>query len=375
MSNLHFISVPCHQSTRQQGFQFAPEEIKEKYDQHFTTDDFNGTTINENNIKICDGYNKLYDYITNCQNKDIIISIGGDNSISSATVSAMNNKYDNLKVLWIDCYADLENFNTTDDLPNMAMASLMHLCEPTFVTKQKNILKPSQIIYFGISENCDDVEKINIYDIPFFTVNKINTLGINHLIEPIKSIIGNNPLHVVIDTKVIDKEYAPSTIRNDNYKGLNPIDITKLLIELKMNIVAMDITEFNPTINMNKYDAKITKETLRNILIKTFNIKEKSLNVFTEDTKFLIYRPFEQENPYVDYGWYILRGLSVRDKLKYISLIKDNISTITIENEEYLLAKTTINEQNDKSYFGTNDINDMVLFPDEKMDMLFELIN
>ena len=32
MNCLHFIKAPCHQTVRQQGFQFAPDEIKEKYD-------------------------------------------------------------------------------------------------------------------------------------------------------------------------------------------------------------------------------------------------------------------------------------------------------------------------------------------------------
>ena len=64
-SNLHFIKVPCHQSTRKQGYQFGPDDVKEKYDYEIKSEMFNNSSVDtkNNQIKICLGYDLLYSYI------------------------------------------------------------------------------------------------------------------------------------------------------------------------------------------------------------------------------------------------------------------------------------------------------------------------
>ena len=40
-----------------------------------------------------------------------------------------------------------------------------------------------------------------------------------------------------------------------------------------------------------------------------------------------------------------------------------------------MISSTTMNEQNQKSFYLTRSYKDMVLYPDEKASMLFELTN
>lgn len=397
MKKLHFIKAPCHQSSREQGYQFGPDEIKEKYDYEIKTDFFNGSSINvlEKKIDICLGYDLLYKYIIDYSKKnpnEKIITIGGDHSISAATIAAMNEKYikqngniikSNLMVIWIDAYPDIDDFDTSisKDLNEMPVASLLGMCGTLF-TKNKLLLNPEQLIYYGLLDENDNLDIIKENQISYFTKNKINSVGVDKIMESIKEIIGNRPVHISLDLKVFNKKIAPS-VKPVNEKGLHIEQVEKLLILLKNNIVSMDLVEFNPLVG-SKNDVKITRETARYILMKTFDIKEKSINIFTEDSQFLIFRSIEQEDPETDIGWYILRGLSLTEKEKFLALIpNDTIISIDIENDfsseiiegTYLITKTNMNEQNEKSYYTANYINDTTLFPEEKILMCFELLN
>ncbi len=389
MSKLHFIKAPCHQSSREQGYQFAPSEVKEKYDYVIADELFNGSSIDlvNSKIELCKGYQLLYKYILeytghNPDNK--IITIGGDNSISSGTIAAMNEKYmkqygtttiSDLIVLWIDSFPDLYDFDTSvnKDLNEMPAGSLLGLCDNYF-TQNKLLLNPEQIIYYGLVDENDNIDMVKEFRIPYLTVKKINTLGLENSINSIKGIIGDKPVHVVLDMKVFDSSIIKSVIPQNN-NGLQLEQVENLLCSIKGNVVSMDIVEFNPCIG-TKENIKVTRETIRYLLSKTFDIKEKSVNIFTEDSQFLVYRPTQQEDPYSDIGWYIMRGLNLNDREGFINKIpNDEIITIEIDNEEYFVTKTTMNEQNETSYYCATTINDVVLFPEEKVCMCFELIN
>lgn len=389
MSNLHFIRAPCHQSSRCQGFELAPNEIKEKYDFEMDIESFNGSVIDltTNEIKLCGGYQILYnhinDYVSENPNKKII-TIGGDNSISSGTIPAINNKCinsqeynakSNLIVLWIDAFSDLHTFNTSDtkNLNEMPVASLLGSCDDHFI-KNKNVISPEQIIYYGLVDKDDNIDMVREYSMKFFTVKKINSIGHKNCIDYIKYLVGNNPVHINLDMKVFNSSLIKSVVPVNDV-GLNIEQVEKLLVELKNNIVSMDIVEFNPNVG-TKEDVKITKEVIKNLLMKTFDIKEKRLNIFTEDSQFLIYRPVYQEDVETDIGWYILRGIDIEEREQYLSQIEnDDILTIEIDGEDYFITKTTMNEQYEVSYYTAITVNDVALFPEEKSLMMFELLS
>ena len=394
-NNIHFISAPCHQSTRAQGFQFAPTEIKEQYDFPIDKEYFNGSVIDIPNkkIELCQGYELLYQYIlkySKVNQNDKIVTIGGDNSITTGTVSAMNEKYmkqmgeickSDLMVLWIDANPDLFDFNSSinKNLDEMAAASLVGLCETYFV-KNKLPVDINQLIYYGLVDDKDNLELVKELRIPHFTNKKINSINIKDIIDSVKSMIGNKPLHVVLDMKVFHNMIVKSVFP-ENPDGLELNKVTKVLEAVKENIVALDIVEFNPMIG-NRKDVEATKDIIKYLLKIIFDIKEKRINLFSEYTPFLIYRPIEQIDYETDIGWYILRGMNFQQREELINLIPDDsIITLDIDlndngiEETFLITKTTINEQDEKSYFAASTIEDTTLFPQEKAFMCFELIN
>jgi arginase family enzyme len=390
MSNVHFIKAPCHQSSRKQGFQIAPDEIKESYDHCIDVELFNGTKIDfKNGHQICKGYTDLYEHIKKHikQNPDSkIVTIGGDHSISAATIAAINEQYikqedetftSDLKILWIDSCPDLHNYSTslTHDLNDMVNGSLLGLCDPTFVP-HKLLLKHDQYIFYGVQEN-SDIDMINNFDMEFYTSEKIKYIGVDKLKNFIKSSIGNSPVHVSIDMKVFNVNFAPSTYRNndmDQNMGLFPDDVLKLLLHIVDKIRSVDIVEFNPLIG-NSQDAKKTRELARSLIKHLFDIKEKKINIFSDDSEFLIYRSIEQINPH-DIGWYILENLSLDQRDEIIKNIPlDAIITLCVDDCDILVTKTTMSEQNNKSYYSSRTIQDITLFPDEKQTMCFKLLD
>ena len=61
-------------------------------------------------------------------------------------------------------------------------------------------------------------------------------------------------------------------------------------------------------------------------------------------------------------------------------IIDDNIINLVYDEtdgyeKEVMITTTSVNEQNEKSYYTAETINDVVLFPQEKVCMCFELVN
>lgn len=380
---MNFIKAQAHQSDRIQGYQFAPDEIKQKYDFVITTDKFSGSRIDfENGHEISPGYQMLYDYMLKL-GKDIkIVTVGGDGSVSAATVAANNERYmiqqgeccsSTLKIIWFDSSPDLETFITsvTKNLPEMSMASLLGMTDPTLVYS-KLLVKPSQIMYLGLSDELD-LSLLNDVGIEYYTCNKIKQLGAEFMMEMINEFIDGSPIHVVLDMKVFDKSICPSVIPlNDN--GLLDKHVLPILFELKDRISAIDLVEFNPCIG-NPVDVKNTRELAKRCLSEALSMEKSSINIYNEHTRFLIYRPTVQDG-LDDYGWYILTGVPTEFKDDIMrSMDSDTIKTIDIDDDEYLVTMTTMNEQNGKSYYKTVNVLDTVLFPNEKISMMFELVN
>lgn len=388
-NNVYLIKAPCHQSSRQQGFQVAPDFIKSSFNHDLTIDDFDGTIISnqgDEHHQICTGYQKLYEHILNYKGKSVVGTIGGDHSVSAATIAAMNEKYiktvgnkcySDLRVIYIDPYPDLGTYNSsqTKNLPDMVSSSLFGLMHPTF-TKHKLLLQPEQIVYLGLTQS-SDIDTLNELDINYLTLDKINQLTVEKSVNYLKECFGfdNKPVHISIDLKAIHKDYAPSTVRDGVDSGLTLEQLKTVLNAFKEQTVSFDITEFNPTVGDEK-DVVRTKETVTDILVNCYGLKKKSINIFNDSSEFLVYRPLEQGDPDTDYGWFVLRGMALEDREQLLKALPDDrIISVTMEDDDYLITKTTIDEQNSKTYYGCNTIMETVLFPEEKKVMCFELLN
>lgn len=365
MRKITFIKAPLIATLN--GCETAPDQIKKIYDYEMNKSYCDKKSVEELD-KIIEGANIA---------SDVIVTIGGDHSVSIATILSQNKIHDNLKILYFDSHPDIlldTNHNSSFDENKINMAVSSHLTG--YISTNNKILEyydkpihPEQIIYVGLHESLT-YEQLSHHDSFFLTVDKINQLD-SQTPNIIKDSIENNKIHVTLDLKVFKSLHVPT---NKGNIGLSLESVINILKNISEKIISIDIVEFNPTLG-TPHDATTTRETIRKCLTEVFNIKEKKINIFNETTKFLVYRPVKQESA-KDVGWYLLMGLSNSERDKLMELIdNDTIIKLKIDDEDYMITKTCMEEQHTKSFFTNPIITDVVLFPEEKGTMCFELLN
>jgi arginase len=205
---------------------------------------FNGVDNSSKN-----GYHMLSKSIINYHTNGKTLLLGGDHSVGISSLDAMLNIYgDDLRVLWIDAHADINDYNSsmTGNIHGMPLG--FH-----FIGTNNNIpwrcvqnrLKPHQLCYYGIRD-LDEFEKnlIEEYNIKYY--NNINDIKLFMKSAP--------KLMISFDVDSIDPLYIDATgTKVDN--GININDVNNIMhygIE-NCNLIHLDITELNPMIgDINK---------------------------------------------------------------------------------------------------------------------------
>ena len=199
--------------------------------------------ININYMKDINKYSNILDlqkYIINNIKTDSnkIINIGGDHSISVGTIPPMIKKYNNMKVLWIDAHADINNMkhSSTKNIHGMPLYYISELYEYKYPLLFENLM------YIGLRD-LDDYEKyiIDKYKIKYMSPENISIYEINKFID-------NNMIHISLDFDSIDPTQffcTGTTVIN----GIMINDLLNILSSLSKNdIVSIDMVEFNPLI-------------------------------------------------------------------------------------------------------------------------------
>lgn len=256
-------------------------------------------------------------------NDDKLVVLCNDSKTINITLPFFEKKHENNKVLWISL-----------EFPPVELS-----------------INPDKLILVGVDKITDEQQFIlDDHLIEHYTLDKMIKIGVPKIMEIIKETIVNNKVHLVIDPIILSK--------------LNP---QELLDPLSSIVSTLDL------INL-----KNSNEEIFRLIIAGLKISNKTtINLFNEDSYFLVYRPMIPLDN-TDTGWYILRGVSVSARKEMLSHInEDQIITIELgdDDDEYLVSKTTINKQLKLSYHAPHTIYDLVLFPEEKQMMHFELIS
>jgi arginase family enzyme len=391
-----FIDIPHNNLSAKNG-------IYNKFNKEYSNSCYDN--VNEDDIPNI--YNTLYtDVLTLVKNNDNIrpIVFSPDYSISSATCSAISEKYmqrtttDNLNVSF-ESPVQILYFTSSAHINNLDEISIINCMKSTITnmmatneisyTNHHFIINPANITLIGLNDTIvetDELSKLSEYGIKYFTLNTIRKKTIDAMCEFIKNSVKTNPVYIVYDLSVLSAVFAPSVFRFVNKEkdiesqidGLSYEDIKKIFTEFKnLNIVGIDVTGYKLTEKQDNTTKDPTNlcAKLVFVLLNMFE-KEKKINVFGTNTKFLIFRPVEKESAQ-DLGWYVLKGLplSIQEELiRKIELSDNDITTFSTGDEEILIALTTIDEQQRKSFYVAETIFECALTPSEKLNMMFNLL-
>ena len=201
----------------------------------------------------------LYDVMCKINNNKLIV--GGDHSMSIATLSNTLQKDPNTKVLWIDAHADI---NTPESSPSgnlhgMSLSFITGLASKKYVNQFpfiKKILPFENLMYIGLRD-IDSFEKevLHYYDIANIPIWEMEYRP-QETVKKIEKFIGTNSVHVSFDVDVIEPDFMPCTGTRVK-RGLS-IESTKQLFDMLKykSIVNMDLTELN--LSMCSRDDKMT---------------------------------------------------------------------------------------------------------------------
>jgi arginase len=148
------------------------------------------------------------------------ITIGGDHSIGTATISASLVNNPETCIIWVDAHADINTPKTTDlgNLHGCPVSFVMGIDRESYPPEYSwvpQLLKANKLVYIGLRD-VDDAEKeiLRKYNIPAFSMYHVDKYGIGKVVEMALDKVNPNrdcPIHLSYDVDAIDPSFVPAT--------------------------------------------------------------------------------------------------------------------------------------------------------------------
>lgn len=200
---------------------------------------------------------RLYYVNNNIHQNELRLNIGGDHSMSMATVAHSLNRHVGCKVIWVDAHADINTFeaSTTKNIHGMPLAYLTALSHDPRYSFIYNTLRFDRLLYVGL-RSIDTFEEhiLKKHRIPYFTSHDINHHK-DDCLSAIDAFLKDSPFHLSFDVDGFD----PSLIKHTGTPvphGLQEKPGIELLQHLtsKQTLVNMDLTEVNADVDQSPID-------------------------------------------------------------------------------------------------------------------------
>ena len=205
------------------------------------------------NISREDLYSLIFDIVTA---KKIPITIGGDHSITTIILQAVNEALDGDKVslIYFDAHPDF--------------VSSTRNYYGSVITDSSNYINFKKSVLIG-TRAAEQEELLNASKRGLEIVTPLDILevGINHVIKKIISKCKSNKVYLSIDLDCMDPGVAPG-VSVPAPGGLFPLDLIYMIKKITENlqVVGMDIVELSPDYDINQntanHAARILMETI-----------------------------------------------------------------------------------------------------------------
>jgi arginase len=198
--------------------------------------------------------------------------LGGDHSLAAGSVAASatwlrQTSGKPLGLIWVDAHGDMNTPATTTsgNVHGMPLAALLghEPAELSTIGGAPSVL-PQHTVLVGI-RNIDEAEKAQIRDagIHAFTMKDIDRAGIATIAERAIAIASNGTggIHVSFDLDVCDPSIAPGV--GTPVKGGFDYREAHMIMELvadSQRLVALDLVEVNPTLDLRNTTAEFATE-------------------------------------------------------------------------------------------------------------------
>jgi arginase len=203
------------------------------------------------------------------------ISLGGDHSVSMATVAGAAARGDRTGVVWVDAHADLNTPETSPSLNihGMPMAHLLGHGHPTLlgIWGGGAAMCPEDVVFIGLRA-LDEGERrlVRRLGLKAYTMKDVDRRGIAEVAaEALGHLSGVDRLHISFDADALDPNVAPG-VGTPLPGGLSYRE-AHLLMELFADsgaVTSVDLVEVNPFLDVQNSTARIMVEMAASLLGK-----------------------------------------------------------------------------------------------------------
>ena len=231
------------------------------------------------NIKYVNKFNEeLYNKIVN--EKNFVITIGGDHSIAIGSDLASQKKHKDLGMIWIDAHTDYHNMDSTitGNIHGMPLCSIngKNSNDLTYFFDGCYI-NPKYTVIIG-ARDIEDPEYINLKNagVTVYTTEDIKKYGVKTIMKNAYDIVENaSGVHISYDLDVIDPKDAPG-ISVGAKNGISKNESYQIMDEIikRIHILrSFDLVEYNPEKDKNDKTRLIAEHLLEKLIenIKKMN--------------------------------------------------------------------------------------------------------
>ena len=200
------------------------------------------------------------------------ITLGGDHSLAIGSIAGSSRNNENLGIIWLDTHPDsnTDKTTTTFNIHGYPLAASMGfgLDSLTNLYGDKPKVNYENVVMFAINDIDEPEQKlIDKYNIKHFTLNDIKEKGIdyckNETIKYLKE--RTNNIHLSFDIDSINKSDCPGVnVPNRWNNGITKEEALHTVEEFlnNLNIVSMDIVEYNPLTDIENKSLNIVLDTI-----------------------------------------------------------------------------------------------------------------
>ncbi len=202
--------------------------------------------IDYGNIKRENLYQLIFDLVSS---KKIPIILGGDHSITTIALKAIDDFFGKVGLIYFDAHPDFVS-STTDYYGSV-------------LTDSTKCIDFGQSMMIGIrSAEHEELANANKAKLELITPIDVNELGISQIAERVKSKDNKGKRYISVDLDCLDPAFAPG-VSVPSPCGLSSIDLMCLLkLAISSGIVGLDIVEFSPDFDVNNITASLVARIL-----------------------------------------------------------------------------------------------------------------
>jgi agmatinase len=200
--------------------------------------------------------------------KKIPITIGGDHSITTIILHAINEAFngDKIALLYFDAHPDF--VSSTKNYYGSVLTDSFN-----FINFTKSILIGTR------AAELEELENASKNKLEIITPIKLIELGINKIVKKIISKCRSSKVYLSVDLDCMDPGVAPG-VSVPAPGGLFPLDLMYIIKKIceKVQIVGMDIVELSPDYDLNQntanHAARLLMETISSLKICQGKIRQ-----------------------------------------------------------------------------------------------------